>query len=48
MVVLIYYNYHFHYYLTKKGYYEMPEKTAEDYKVINGIKYFCTGKDYKT
>jgi long-chain acyl-CoA synthetase len=25
------------------GYYKMPEKTEEDYKVINGIRYFCTG-----
>jgi long-chain acyl-CoA synthetase len=25
------------------GYYNMPEKTAEDYKTINGIRYFATG-----
>ena len=25
------------------GYYNMPEKTAEDYKYINGIRYFATG-----
>ncbi len=25
------------------GYYDMPEKTKEDYKVINGVKYFATG-----
>jgi long-chain acyl-CoA synthetase len=25
------------------GYYEMPEKTAEDFKYINGIRYFATG-----
>lgn len=25
------------------GYYNMPDKTAEDYKVINGIRYFATG-----
>jgi long-chain acyl-CoA synthetase len=25
------------------GYYEMPEKTAEDFKFINGIRYFATG-----
>ena len=26
-----------------QGYYKMPEKTAEDFKVINGIRYFATG-----
>ncbi len=25
------------------GYYNMPDKTAEDFKVINGIRYFATG-----
>ena len=25
------------------GYYKMPEKTAEDYHVLNGIRYFATG-----
>lgn len=25
------------------GYYKMPEQTEQDYKVINGIRYFCTG-----
>lgn len=25
------------------GYYKMPEKTAEDYHVIDGIRYFATG-----
>jgi len=25
------------------GYYKMPEKTAEDYHVINGVRYFATG-----
>lgn len=25
------------------GYYNMPEKTAEDFHVINGIRYFATG-----
>ena len=26
------------------GYYNMPEQTEKDFKVINGIRYFCTGK----
>ena len=26
------------------GYFEMPEKTEEDYKYINGIRYFATGE----
>ena len=26
------------------GYYEMPEKTKEDYMYINGVRYFATGK----
>ena len=25
------------------GYYKMPEKTAEDYHVIDGVRYFATG-----
>jgi long-chain acyl-CoA synthetase len=25
------------------GYYNMPDKTNEDYKVINGVRYFATG-----
>lgn len=25
------------------GYYQLPEKTEEDFKVINGIRYFATG-----
>jgi long-chain acyl-CoA synthetase len=25
------------------GYYNMPDKTAEDYKYINGVRYFATG-----
>ena len=25
------------------GYYKNPEKTAEDFTTINGLRYFCTG-----
>jgi len=25
------------------GYYNMPEKTSEDFKIINGVRYFSTG-----
>ena len=28
------------------GYYKMAEQTDKDYKVINGIRYFCTGNFY--
>ena len=26
-----------------KGYYRNPQKTDEDFKLIDGIRYFCTG-----
>lgn len=26
-----------------KGYYKMPEKTDEDFRVVDGVRYFCTG-----
>ena len=25
------------------GYFNSPEKTAEDYTAINGVRYFCSG-----